>query len=281
MRRFLCAIILIGGWVQAQVASQAVSPVGPDDVGVRQKTADGLSSEGTPRGKVSLVRGVLKRWDPVHDELLIRAFGGGDVRIAFDPRTKLLGENRQARFTSLPTGSVVSVDTVMNGGKLFALSVRAGSSTGTELNGQVVRYDAARSQLILRDPVSPENITLRITPGTIVLNKGQTAAVQSLSPGVLVRTWFSPAHREVSKIEVLAVPGSSFTFEGRIVAVDLRSRVLALSNDSDQSTRELVIDALDPASLNLLRQDANVRIRAEFDGDGYRVRSVSPLAPIP
>jgi hypothetical protein len=44
-------------------------------------------------GKVGLVRGVVKRLDPIHDQLLIHAFGGGDIRIAFDARTQLLPEN--------------------------------------------------------------------------------------------------------------------------------------------------------------------------------------------
>jgi hypothetical protein len=278
MLRFLCTMILIGGSAQAQAAGQTTSTTSPDNVGPQPTAADGLSSPASPAGRVSLVRGVLRRFDPLHDELLVRAFGGGDVRIAFDPRTQLVAENTRTRFTSVPLGSVVSVDTVMDGGKLFALSVRAGSSAATELNGQVVRYDAAKSQLALRDPVSPESISLKITSSTMVVNRGQATSAQSLSPGMLVRAWFSAAQRAASKIEILAEPGNSFTFAGRIVAVDLRSHVLALSNDSDQSVRELAIDSLDPISLGLLRQDANVTIQAEFDGARYQVRTVTRAA---
>ncbi len=83
------------------------------------------------------------------------------------------------------------------------------------------------------------------------------------------------------RVEILAERGNSFTFEGRIVAVDLRSRVLSLSNDSDQSVRELAIGSLDTSNLSLLREGADVSIQAEFDGDRYNVRTVTLASPNP
>src|SRR5258707_767665 len=159
----LTSSILIGGCALGQAAPQAAS-LTPDNGSTSQNqtsqnqgSGPGLTPAELPRGKTSLVRGVLKRLDPVHDQLLIHAFGGGDVRVAFDPRTQMLAGNERTPFTSLPVGSVVSVDTVVDGGKLFAVSVRAGTTTASELNGQVVRYDATKSQLTLRNPMSPEN----------------------------------------------------------------------------------------------------------------------------
>jgi hypothetical protein len=63
--------------------------------------------------------------------------------------------------------------------------------------------------------------------------------------------------------------------------VDLRSRVLALSNDSDQSVRELAIGSLDADSLRLLREGVDVSIQAEFDGERYNARSVSVVSRNP
>jgi hypothetical protein len=288
MKKFLWAILIVGcvivGSVQAQVAVPATSDAGQQPTAA---VADDLSlalatpSESKPHGKVGLVRGVLKRADPIHDQLLIHAFGGGDVRIAFDPRTQFLPENTRTHLTSIPAGSVVSVDTVVDGGKLFALSVRTGPSNAAELNGQVVRYDAAKSQLTLRDPVSPEDVSLGITPNTIVVNRGKPVLPQALSPGMLVRVLFSPTQHAANNVEILAERGGSFPFEGRIVAIDLRSRVLALLNDSDQSVRELAIGLLDPSSLRLLREGADVNIQAEFDGDRYNVRTVTLVSRNP
>lgn len=284
MSKFLAAMIssamvLAIGGAQAQVAQ----PATPDAGHQRTTTVDdGLSPARKPSGKVGLVRGVLKRIDPIHDELLIHAFGGSDVRIAFDPRTQLLSENTQQRFTSVPDGSVVSVDTVIDGEKLFALSIRTGSSNASELNGQIMRYDPATSRLTLRESISPdESVSVRVTPSTTVINQGQPASPQALSPGMLVQVWYSPAQRVANRVEILAAPGTSFSFSGRIVAVDLRSRVLALFNDSDQSLRELAIGSLDVSSLGSLREGSDVLIQAEFDGRRYNARSVTPVLPNP
>ena len=262
--------ILIAGWVQAQVAVPATS-----DAGQHAAVADGVSSASRPGGKVGLVRGVLKRLDPIHDQLLIRAFGGGDIRIAFDPRTQFFRENPRTRLTSIPAGSTLSVDTVMEGGKLFALSVRTGPPHTAELNGQVVRYEAAKSQLIVRDPTSSEGVSLRIKPSTVIVYQGQPASPQALSPGALVRVSFSPTQNAVNNVEILAERGGSFTFRGRVIAVDLHSRVLSLFNDSDQSIRELAIGSLDTIDLRLLREGADVSVQTEFDGDRYNIRNVT------
>jgi hypothetical protein len=129
--------------------------------------------------------------------------------------------------------------------------------------------------------MSPQNVLLRITPSTMIANRGQSASPQALSPGMLVRVQFSPKQKAATNVEILAERGNSFTFEGRIVSVDLRSRVLALSNDSDQSVRELDIGSLDSAGVSLLREGADVSVQAEFDGDRYNVRTVNLVLPNP
>lgn len=269
----------------AGVCMQAQSPAAPPSTvsGAAKKvdSGDDLFPPHRHNGKVGLVRGVLKKVDPIYDQLVIHTFGDGDTRIAFDGQTRLLAENSDARLSNLPAGSVVSVDTVMDDGKLFASFVRIGTAGSAELNGQVVRYDPSRSQLILRDPISPENISLRVNDSTKVVRQGQNSSPQNLSDGMLVRVWYSAAQNLANEIEVVAARGDSFTFEGRIVAVDLRSRVLSLSNNTDQSLRELSFSALDNNSLNLLREGAQVSIQAEFDGNHYNVRSVAPAPKAP
>ena len=281
---FLVSFGLVSGACgqAAAPASPSSMPASQDNAGSQKAPAnpDDLPPLNRPGTKVGLVRGVLKQLDPIHDQLVIHPFGGRDVRINFDPRTQLLPANPNAHLASIPAGSVVSVDTVIDGGKLFALSVRTGPSTGAELNGQVLRYDPVKSRLTVRDPLSPQSVALRMTPSTIVVNQGQPASPQALSPGALVRVWFSPA-QNATRVEILAERGNSFTFAGRVVAVDLRSRVLSLSNDSDQSVHELAITSLDDTSLGLLREGAAVSVQAEFDGERYNARTVSLVSHQP
>ncbi len=272
----------MAGSVQAQSTAPATSAAPPsitaDDTDRRQRpAADGLSPAELSGNKVGLVRGVVKRTDPVHDQLVVRVFGGHDIRIAFDPRTQLVSEDTQMRLTSIPAGCIVSVDTVIDNGKLFARSVRTGASgqTAVELNGRVVRFDAGKSRLIMRDPISPENVSLRVTPSTTIVSEGHAASAQSLADGMLVRVQLSAAPDTASNIEILAKRGDSFVFQGRILSLDLRARVVALSNDTDKSVRELAIGSLDSGSLGLLREGSDVNIQAEFDGDRYNIRSVT------
>ena len=277
MKRILWSIslILMSICALAEVAAPAASDAGQQPAA---GVGDGRARLAKPGGKVGLMRGVVKRVDPIHDQLLIHLFGGHDIRIAFDPRTQFFSEKTGAHLTSLQAGSVVSVDTVIDHGKLFALSVRTGAAEAAELNGQVLQYDAARGQLTLRDPGSPKIVSVRITPNTTIVNRGEPASAQILAPGTLVRVSFVPAKDVANHVEILAERGGSFIFSGRIVAVDLRSHVLSLFNDSDQSVRELAIGSLDGNSVGLLREGTEVSVQAEFDGDRYNVRTLAPLS---
>lgn len=232
-------------------------------------------------GKVTLVRGVLKRVDPIHDQFVIQAFGGKEVKIGFDGQTKLadksVADAAHANVLSIPEGSVVSLDVVAEDGRLFAKSVRTGAVSPADVNGQVLGYDMTRSRLNLRDAVSMKEFSLRIDPNTSIINQGHSIAPQALAAGMLVRARFSSRDNAASQIEVLAERGNTYTFEGRVIALDLRSHVVSLSNDSDQSLRELAFGSLDNGSLKLLHEGAEVAIQAEFDGDAYNVRSVTAV----
>lgn len=269
VKAFYLGVLLGASVAAAQVASAPV----PEPS--RTPGIQGLTPDTELRGKTSLVRGVLKRLDPIHDELLVHAFGGGDLRIAFDPRTELIQENTRTQVTSIPPGSVISVDTVIDRGKLFARSVRLNAPTAGEVSGQVIRYDPGKSRLLLRDPASPEELALRVTSSTTVVKHDQHVSPDTLAPGMLVDVKFAAAQNTATNIEILAERGNTFTFAGKIVAVDLRTRLVSLSNTSDQTVRELAINSLDPTSLRLLREGAEVSVQAEFDGDRYIARAVT------
>jgi hypothetical protein len=269
MPKLLWIVLLGASCAQAQSAAPATSNTTSPTA-----HADDLPITHKQEGKVGLARGVLKQLDPIHDDLVLQTFGGGSIRIRFDMATKLLPENSALRLISLPAGTVLSVDTAIQDGKLYAVSVRVGNYGVAELNGQIEHYDPTRSELTLNDRLSPENILLHVDQTTQVMRQGKLASLQVLAPGMLVRVSFSAQHT-AREIEILAERGSSFTFQGRIIAVDLRSRTVSLSNDTDGSLRDLAFRSLDSTNLNLLREGARVTIEAEFDGDRYNIRSVT------
>jgi hypothetical protein len=282
MLNLLLVAISTVGVAQAQStppAAPATSPTGSANSTTQQAAppaGDVLPSREL-HGKVGLVRGVIAKLDPIRDQLTVRSFGGNDIKINFDGRTQLPAGSTLTRLSTVPVGSVVSVDTVIDNGKLFARAVRISAANSVELSGQVVDYDATRSQLTLHDPLSPENVSLRIAAGAKILDRGKPATSPTLSSGMLVRVWFSATQHTASQVEILAERGNSFTFEGRIISVDLRARVVSLSNYTDQSLRELAFGPLDSASLGLLREGADVSIEAEFDGERYNIRTVTPV----
>ena len=281
--KYYGAALLIATGVHAQSAAPVGTASQNSDAGASKPAArtDDLFPAPKLDGKVTLVRGVLKRVDPIHDQFVLQAFGGRDIKIGFDGQTKLVSDTPGMGLTNIPAGSVISLDVVTEGGRLFAKSVRTGAVSPAEVNGQVLGYDPTRARLNLRDAMSMKEFSLRIDPTTSVMNQGHSIAPQALAPGMLVRARFSSKDNAASQVEVLAERGSTYTFEGRVIALDLRSHVVSLSNDSDQSLRELAFGSLDSSSLKLLHEGAEVAIQAEFDGDAYNVRSVTAVSRNP
>ena len=285
MQKYLWAILLTAACAQAQSTTPGSSAPANDATAQKPLVRnDDLFPPAKLDGKVSLVRGVLKRVDPIHDQFVVQAFGGGEIKVGFDGQTKFLSAASTSTASAstpdalnIPAGSVISLDVVTEGGRLFAKSVRTGTVSPAEINGQVVGYDPTRSRLTLRDAASMKEFSLRINPSTSIVNQGHPISAQALATGMLVRAHFSAKENAASDVEVLAERGSTYTFEGRVIALDLRSRVVSLSNDSDQSLRELAFGSLDANSLKLLHEGAEVAIQAEFDGDAYNVRSVTAV----
>src|SRR5205085_5975849 len=89
----------------------------------------------------------------------------------------------------------------------------------------------------MRDRLSSQPIRFRVTGDTkIFRDKDQPGSATDLQRGALVAVEFAPdrANRGVAqKITVLAVPGASFRFAGRITHLDVKSSTMAIENASD------------------------------------------------
>jgi hypothetical protein len=77
------------------------------------------------------------------------------------------------------------------------------------------------------------------------------------------------------EIAVLAVPGSSFTFAGEVINLDLRTGLLVLASSTDRKTYEIYLDQAPDTVDDNLRQGAHVSVIARFDGNRYVARSVT------
>ena len=229
--------------------------------------------------KVSLIGGTVQKLDLVKDEFTVQVFGGGKLNIYFDPRSHIYNNGSEASISSLRVGDRVSIDTMLDGGNIFARTIRLkGPTNGGESQGVVVSYAASSGQLILRDRISPQPLRLRITSQTRVIEAGRSVSLSQLVNGTLVAVKFDPQNsgRDVAKeISILAIPGTTFTFAGEVTGLDLSTGLLVLTSATDGKSYEIYLGPSAVTARDKLRQAVNVTVLTRFDGNRYVAQNVT------
>lgn len=287
--RFLAVIVLTAAaW--AQTAPQSGSS--PDKTAQKPNAEAERERSGAdplldlpplPQNRVTLIGGTVAKLDPVRDHMALHVFGGNQMDISFDIRTKVFRDGLPASARDIKPGSRVYVDTMLNGTKVFAKTIRIETRGGEgDARGQVVGYDAKRGILSLREKVSPEPVRLRVTPKTTVQMVKGNGSVGDIRPGALVVVNFVPgtgSHDEAQHIRVLANPGDSFTFFGRVTFVDMRSKRIAIDNQTDNENYEIGLGSLPSSITGKLREGVDAKVDAVFDGTRYQAQSLDVSSP--
>ncbi len=225
----------------------------------------------------SLIGGVVESIDPVRDRLVLHPFGAHKLEVSFDPRTQFVRDGKLADVHSLHSGDSVHVETVLLGSKVFARTIHLPSIAGPgEASGQVTACDPATGQFTVRDELSSQ-------PIEFVLQGNANAQNPALFVGALVRVSFMPGSgRAVAReVQILASPGSVFTFVGRITFLDLESRQLVVASATDNKKYRIQFGAERLENESRLHEGADVIISARFDGTGYVAENVTlPRLPI-
>ncbi len=235
-----------------------------------------------PPANATLIGGIIQKLDRVRDEITVQAFGGGKEKIFFDPRTHIYLGSQPGSAADLHLGDRVYVDTILDGSMVFAKNIRLRNAVvAGESQGTITAYRADKQELLLRDAISPRPMKVLLTPQTTIVQGGRATTVNELIPGTLVNIKFGSQQdgedvaREVS---VLAVPGMSFTFAGRVTGLDLRLGLLVITSSIDNKTYEISFDpALIPPDENL-HEAAQVTVLARFDGNHYVARNMTVQA---
>jgi hypothetical protein len=229
--------------------------------------------------KVSLIGGTVEKLDLVKDEFTVQVFGGGKLNIYFDPRSHIYNNGKEASISDLRAGDRVSIDTMLDGGNIFARTIRLkGPTNGGESQGVVVNYIASSGQLILRDRLSPQPLRLRVTSETRIMQGGRVTSAGNLVSGTLVSVKFDPQKngRDVAKeVSVLAIPGTTFTFVGEVTGLDLSTGLLVLTSATDGKSYEIYLGSSAVTAKDKLRQAANVTVLTRFDGNRYVAQNVT------
>lgn len=239
--------------------------------------------------KASLLGGTVAKLDRVQDRIAVQVFGGGKVKVFFDPRTHIFSNGTPATIADLHQGDRVYIDTVLDGDKVFARTINlknavpAGSS-----QGMVMSYSAEKGELQVRDMLSPTPVRIQINSSTRIIrddhsldnhsSDNHAASVSDLVPGTLVALKFGSqkdGRGVAQEVAILAVPGSNFAFAGEVVGLDLSAARLVVSSITDHKTYEIY---LDPASVHVvddLHLGSQVSVMTNFDGSRYIARSLT------
>ncbi len=162
MGRFL-AILVLSSLVLAQL-SYARS-------GQTADTPAGLPS--TPPGKSTVIGGAIRDVDPVRDQFTLKIFGARSMKILYDERTQLYRDGMKIPLRDLRAYDHASVETLLDGTNVFAVSIRILSqSPEGEVRGQVLNYNPATGVLTVSDPVFREPVELQVPTGTPVVRDG-------------------------------------------------------------------------------------------------------------
>ena len=290
MKRLL-VVTLLAGTACAQTGSSAfanpaAAPPAPE---IRPNPSSMTSMHGDhiiglpddllpqPKGKVTLIGGTVSKLDRVRDQMTIDLFGGGRTHILFDARTRIYRDGTLASLGDLQNGSRVYVDTVLAGIDIFAQSIRVRTQDASgQSNGQVVSYDAGTGSLIVNDTMSPRQLRLHVLPTTVMSRDGHAASVSDLLPGTLVALTFLPATNgppAARNISILAVPGNTFVFVGRVVQLDLHLGLVVVAGH-DQKSYEITFDPRLTGVPDNLREGANVEVVTRFDGGRYMASNI-------
>jgi len=231
-----------------------------------------------PRGQTTLVGGTVRLLDPVRDQVTVRVFGGRDMVVLFDDRTRFFRDGVAAAPGDLQIGARVYLDTAMAGSGIFARSVRIlTQSANGQSNGQLQSYDVASGELVLRDVLAPEPANFRLAPGATVLRDGKPASPSELRPGSLVSLKFSPSVKGpgvVREISILAGPGGTFVFAGRVSHLDLHIGLLVLVDPRDSKSYDIHFDPAMSGIEDRLYEGGDVTVTTTFDGANYTANSI-------
>ena len=241
--------------------------------------ADSSSLPAAPGGKSTVIGGEIRKVDPVRDELMLGVFGQRQVRIFFDERTKVYLDGRAIPLGDLNIADHASVQTVLDGTKVYALSIHMLSRLPEgEYQGRVLNYNPDTHELIVSAVLSRQPIKLFVPADTPVTREGQGSLPSAPSDesgivkGALISIEFTSDRKGrgvVSRITIQATPGTSFAFSGSLSSLDMHSGLLVLVDPQDNKSYRIFFDPHHFTVSRNLHEGDNISVTAKYDGTRY------------
>jgi len=241
--------------------------------------ADFAALPAMPSGKSTVLGGQIRNVDPVLDQFTLHVFGERPIKILFDERTQVYRNGVRVPLRDLHPEEHASVQTVLEGSNVFAMSIHMLSDMpGGECEGHVLSFDPETRELTIGSSLSPDPIRLWVRENTPVVRQGQPAFTArsegqgDLVNGALVKVNFEAGEKGralADRVTVLAEPVSNFVFSGKLSSLDMHSGTMLVIDPRDQKSYEI---SFNPARLPMaqsLHVGDQVRITAAYDGEHY------------
>lgn len=242
-----------------------------------------------PGGKSTIMGGQIRNVDPVRDQFSLLVYGERPMKILYDERTQVYRDGNRISLRELGPEDHASVQTVLDGTRVFALSIHILSQTPQgECQGQVVSFNPDTHELSISTPLSSQPVVIQVPPNTLIARVGQStftsdrSGFADLKQGALVSAKFAPARQGepvASQISVLAVPGSQFVLAGEVTFLDLDSNLLDLVDPRDEKRYRIYFDAEQLPSVHKLHLGDHVRIEATYQAPRYVASNVAIQQP--
>jgi hypothetical protein len=279
----VCEFALVGLFVLAfsgKMHSQAAGAIAVEsDLSAANGHDDVSVLPPLPAGKSTILGGAIRDVDPVLDRFTLGIVGEKPIKILFDERTQVFVDGKKIPLRDLHPTSHASVQTTLDGTSVFALSVHILSQLQQgDYRGEVRSYNPSTGDLELAGGQGGQPIRFRVSPDASFARKGQGSFVASqsgpsdLQKGTLVSIEFDPdgkGRATITKVTVLATPGSRFVFSGNLIALDMHTGNMVLLDPTNNQSYQIEFNASSMASMPDVRPGQRVRVTAEYDGTRY------------
>jgi hypothetical protein len=286
MRQFPAFVILAGTFagmllVKTPLAdSQSSQPLTrTSDFAPLGKSADASALPAAPEGKSTIMGGSIRNLDPVRDQFLLNVVGQKPMTILYDERTQVFRDGVRLKLRELRPEDHASVQTVLDGPNIFALSIHILSQAPQgECQGQILSFDPATGQLDVSSTISPDPIQLLVPANTLIARMGQStfsagqSGLSDLATGSIVSVKFQPVSRGravVNQISILATPGSEFVIAGNITYLDLNAGQLEVVDPRDEKSYEITFNAAAIPAGRTLHLGDDIRVSATYQSNKY------------
>jgi hypothetical protein len=269
-----------GGYPVAQPDAPKPGALPTKNVDDPTDTSGLLPTANLPSTEVTLVGGFVDKIDPVNDRMTVKPFGSKEkMHVFFDDRSRVVRNGREVSPMAIKKGDRIYLDTQVDKkhGRIFARNVRVQTKRlEADAHGQIVGLRNGTVQV--HDDLSGENVSFKILQGTTVVNQGRPGTLADLQPGAIVSAQFLPTgdgNNEVNHVDIVAAPGTAYTFLGKLTHLDLRNRLIGIENQSDGKIYDV---AFDPRQTQIadLHIGEQVNVTAKFDGRTYMADAVTP-----